>query len=155
MFTKEEEKNLRILFWSSFKTYCIKNRIYRKWVLTGVKIKSTQLKFYADNNKAIVLFQIDHKNDVRRYEVYETFLPYKKLFTKVCGAGLKWNEDFTEIDNRPISAIYFKLDGVNILRKLDWNKIYAFFVEKMTILEGLYWEYKDVIVEQIKETKRE
>lgn len=154
MFTKEEEKNLRILFWSSFKTYCIKNSNYRKWVLTGVKIKSTQLKFYVDNNKAIVLFQIDHKNDVRRYEVYEAFLPYKKLFTKASGSDLKWNEDFTEIDNRPISAIYFKLDGVNVLRKTDWNKIYAFFIEKMTILEGLYWEYKDVIIEQIKETKR-
>lgn len=153
MFTKEEEKELRLMFWSNFKNYCIKNRNYRKWVLTGVKIKSTQLKFHADNNKALVLFQIDHKNDLRRYEIYETFLPYKKLFMQT-NTDLKWDEDYTGIDNRPISAIYFKLDGVNILRKSDWNKIYAFFIEKMIILEDLYWEYKDLIIERIKEIKR-
>jgi len=154
MFTKEEEKELRLMFWSNFKNYCTKNRNYRKWVLTGVKIKSTQLKFHADNNKALVLFQIDHKNDLRRYEIYETFLPYKKLFMQT-NTDLKWDEDYIGIDNRPISAIYFKLEGVNILRKSDWNKIYAFFIEKMIILEELYWEYKDLIIERIKEIKRE
>ena len=73
MWSKEEAKELKINFWNGFKRYCSKHKIYRKWVLTGVKIKSTQLKFYADEQKALVLFQIDHKNDLRRYEIYECF----------------------------------------------------------------------------------
>ncbi len=79
MLSKEEVKELRINFWNGFKRYCAKRRVNRHWVLTGVKIKCTQLKFYADREKALVLFQIDHKNPLRRYEVYECFLSYRKL----------------------------------------------------------------------------
>ena len=58
MWSKEEAKELKINFWNGFKRYCSKHKIYRKWVLTGVKIKSTQLKFYADEQKALVLQRI-------------------------------------------------------------------------------------------------
>ena len=40
MWSKEEAKELRVKFWSGFKRYCYKHRIDRRWVLTGVKIKS-------------------------------------------------------------------------------------------------------------------
>ena len=45
VFTKEEAKEIRVKFWEGFKRYCKRKHIYRKWVLTGVKIRSTQLKF--------------------------------------------------------------------------------------------------------------
>ena len=48
MFTKEEAKEIRVKFWEGFKRYCKRKHIYRKWVLTGVKIPSVQLKFYVD-----------------------------------------------------------------------------------------------------------
>ena len=80
MYTKEEAKALRIGFWDGFKRYCQRKRAYQRWVLTGVKIRSVQLKFYVDGEKALVLFQIDHRNDLRRYEVYECFLSYQTLF---------------------------------------------------------------------------
>ena len=53
VFTKEEAKEIRVKFWEGFKRYCKRKHIYRKWVLTGVKIRSTQLKFYADREKAL------------------------------------------------------------------------------------------------------
>ena len=145
MWSKEEAKDMRLAFWSNFKRYCGKNKIYRKWVLTGVKIKFTQLKFYVDTNSAFVLFQIDHKNDLIRYEVYERFQAYRKLWALECGEDLLWEEDFTEIEERRISAIYFKLPGVNVYRKDDWEKIYEFFATKMPLLEEVYWEYRDLL----------
>lgn len=150
MLSKEEAKELRLNFWKGFKRYCFKNKIDRYWVLTGVKIKSVQLKFFVDNNKALVLFQIDHKNDLRRYEVYECFQSYRKLMAASCGEELKWEEDYRGIDNRPVSAIYFELSGVNVNRAEEWEQIYAFFVEKMVLLEEAYWEYKDLITERLK-----
>jgi len=150
MFTKEEAKTLRINFWNGFKRYCGKHHIYRRWVLTGVKIKSVQLKFFVDETKALVLFQIDHKNTLRRYEVYESFLPYRKLFGEVCGEGLMWEVDYTGITGQTISAIYFELQGVNLYNTNDWEHIYAFFVEKMPLLEDLYYEYRDLINERLK-----
>ena len=150
MWSREEEKELRVNFWNGFKRYCSSHRIYRKWVLTGVKIKSVQLKFYADNRKALVLFQIDHKNDLRRYEVYECFLAYRKLMTADCGEDLKWEEDYAGIDERLVSAVYFELPGVSIYNQADWIRIYTFFTEKMPLLEEAYWEYRDLITECLK-----
>lgn len=150
MFNKDEVREIRGIFWKGFKRYCFKNKIDRRWVLTGVKIKSVQLKFFADEQKALVLFQIDHKNDLRRYEVYECFQSYCKLMAESCGDDLKWDEDYVGIENRRISAIYFELPGVNINNQEEWDKIYAFFAEKMVLLEEAYWEYRDVVVERLK-----
>ena len=153
MYSKEEAKELKLKFWSQFRRYCGKNHIYRKWVLTGVKIKGVQLKFHADNQKALVLFQIDHKNDFRRHEVYNAFLAYRKLMADECGEDLMWAQDYTELDERVVSAIYFELPGVNINRQDDWNTIYAFFGEKMLYLEEAYWEYRDLINERLKHSE--
>lgn len=150
MLSKEEARELRVNFWKGFKRYCSKKKINRHWVLTGVKIKSVQLKFFADTQKALVLFQIDHKNVLRRYEIYECFLSYRKLMTGDCGVDLKWEEDYDGVEDRVVSAVYFELPGVSINRMEDWEKIYAFFVEKMIVLEEVYWEYRDLINERIK-----
>lgn len=150
MLSKEETKQLRLQFWSGFKKYCYKKHIDRRWILTGVKIKSVQLKFFADRAKALVLFQIDHKSELRRYEVYECFYAYRKLMAATCGPDLKWEEDYNGIEERTISAIYFELPQIDILNTADWEKIYAFFVEKMILLEEAYWEYRDLINESLK-----
>lgn len=150
MYSKEEAKELKINFWKGFRRYCGKKKIYRKWVLTGVKIKSVQLKFHADHQKALVLFQIDHKSEFRRHEVYNCFLAYRKLMAADCGEDLLWAENYTELEDRVISAIYFELPEVNINRMEDWNKIYAFFAQKMILLEDAYWEYRDLINVRLK-----
>lgn len=151
MYTKEEAKALRVSFWDGFKQYCRRNRIYRKWVLTGVRIKSVQLKFHADDRKALVLFQIDHRNDLRRYEVYECFLSYQTLFRQEAGDDLLWDEDYTGIEGCVVSAVYFELPGVSVYCPADWERIYAFFVAKMPLLESLYFDYRDVITARLKE----
>lgn len=151
MLSKEEAKELRVAFWKEFKRYCFRKRIDRRWVLTGVKIKSVQLKFFADREKALVLFQIDHKNDLRRYEVYECFLAYRKLLAGTCGDDLQWEEDYGGIEeDRPVSAIFYELRGVDIFNTGDWEKIFAFFAEKMVLLEEAYWEYRDLLNESLK-----
>ncbi|PXZ44335.1 MULTISPECIES: DUF4268 domain-containing protein [Sanguibacteroides] len=152
MYTKEEAKAIRIGFWQGFKSYCRKKRIDRRWVLTGVKIKSVQLKFFADDRKALVMFQIDHKNDLRRFEIYECFLAYRKLFAGVCGSELIWEEEYEGVEkDRRVSAIFFELPGVSLYNAGDWEKIYAFFVEKMPLLEELYFEYRDLINARLKD----
>ena len=80
-------------------------------MLTGVKIRSTQLKFYADREKALVLFQIDHKNELRRFEVYECMLSYQTLFRAECGDELKWEEEYTGIEGQEISGDLFRVAG--------------------------------------------
>lgn len=155
MYTKDEKKEIKLSFWKGFKRYCAKKRINRKWVLTGVRIPNTQLKFHSDEEKAMVLFQIDHKNFIRRYEVYEVFQSYAKLINDETDGELIWDEDYYGIGDRALSVIYFKLDNVNILTENDWGKIYSFFVDKMIKLEDVYWEYKDLIIGMLKQQNEE
>lgn len=155
MLSKEEAKQLRLDFWKAFRRYCGKNKIDRHWVLTGVKIKSVQLKFFVDEKKALVLFQIDHKSDLRRYEIYECFQSYRKLMEQDCGTDLQWEEDYLGIEERPVSAIYFELPGVSIYNPDDWSAIHSFFVAKMIPLEEAYWEYRDLINARIKNSMEE
>jgi hypothetical protein len=149
MFSKEEKQNINKEFWEGFKTYSHTHKIKRKWLLTKISIKSTQLKFYADHNKALVLFQIDNKSEEKRQEIYSYFYAFRKLWDKEAGIDLKWSENFEGVENKILSAVYFELEGVNIIRKEDREDIYDFFVKKMTILEDIYLEYKEALSYQI------
>ena len=70
------------------------------------------------------------------------------------GSGLRGgsalDEDYLGMGERPLSVIYFELKDVNLYHPADWDKIYAFFAEKMPLLEQAYWEYRDLINERIK-----
>ena len=149
MFSKEEKQAINTSFWEGFKTYCYKRKIKRKWLLSKISIKSTQLKFYADHKKALVLFQIDNKSEEKRHEIYSYFYAMKKLWDKEAGNDLKWSEEFDEINDIIVSAVYFELTDVNIYNQDDHEKIYDFFIKKMTILEDIYMEYKEVLSHQI------
>ena len=117
--------------------------------MSRISIKSTQLKFYADHEKALVLFQIDNKSEERRKEIYSYFYAFRKLWDNEAGEGLIWAEDYDGIEQKTISAVYFELKGVNMYREEDHQKIYAFFASKMIILEDIYVEYKEVLSHQI------
>lgn len=149
MFSKEEKQAINKEFWEGFKTYCHKNKIKNKWLLSKISIKSTQLKFYIDNKKALVLFQIDNKSEAKRHEIYSYFYAMKKLWDKEAGEDLKWNKDFDGIQDINVSAVYFEIKGVSIYNQKDYEQIYDFFVKKMTILEDIYFEYKEVLSYQI------
>ena len=149
MFNREEKKEINTKFWAGYKTYCYNKRIKRRWLMSRISIKSTQLKFYADHEKALVLFQIDNKSEEKRKEIYSYFYAFRKLWDKEAGEGLVWAENYDEIEQKTLSAIYFELKGVNMYKKEDYEKIYSFFASKMIILEDIYLEYKDVLSYQI------
>lgn len=154
MLSKDEAKEMRMAFWKGFKHYCAQKRIRYRWVLTGLRIPSTQLKFYADKNKALVMFQIDHRNILTRYYIYEIFQSYFQLFREYCGPDLRWEEDYEGVEEHKVSAVYFEISGVGIYNIGDWEKIYAFFVQKMPLLEKVYFDFKDLIIERIKSERR-
>ncbi|MDD2487979.1 MAG: DUF4268 domain-containing protein, partial [Bacteroidales bacterium] len=68
---------------------------------------------------------------------------------KEAGEDLKWNKNFDGIQDINVSAIYFEIKGVSIYNQKDYEQIYDFFVKKMTILEDIYFEYKEVLSYQI------
>ncbi len=151
MYTKEEARQIKSLFWEHFKQYTKQKIGKRRWLLRNISIKYSQLKFDANNKFAIVAMQIDSKKDIKRYMIYDTLKSYKIVIEEVCGNDLIWERDYITDDYRQVSIIYYKMENINMFRKENQHRIYDFFIEKMILLEDAYIEIKDSIIQSIKD----
>ena len=140
MYSKEESRQLRQEFWTSFG-----KSFPRKWILYNTKIKGLSLKFYFDTKKAFVSLDLedDLENRINCWEklqslqtiLQDEYLP-KTIFEEECF-----------LDNgKEISRIYVPLDQkVSIHNKNNWRDTMEFFNEHMNLFEAFFEEYKDVI----------
>lgn len=149
MFSREERQRLHREFWDGLKEYQRSKGIKRRWLLNRISIPFAQLKFYVDHKKAMVLFQIDHKTQEERREVYSYFYAMRKLWEEDLGEPLIWEENYLGFGEREVSIIALSMDGVNIYRPEDHEKIYDFLIEKMIGMEAIHEEYKEVLEYQI------
>ena len=74
MFSREESRQLRELFWTSYG-----KSFPRKWLLYNTKIKDLSLKFQADRKTALVCIDIENEDDYDRLEQYEKFESLKSI----------------------------------------------------------------------------
>ena len=140
MFNKEESRQIRQEFWTSFG-----KSFPRKWILYNTKIKGFSFKFHFDTKKAFVslVLEDDLENRINYWEqlialrsiLKEDYLP-KAIFEETC---------FLE-NGKEISRIYVPLDNnVSIHNKNTWQKTMEFFNETMSLFEAFFEEYKEVI----------
>ena len=140
MFNKEESRQIRHDFWTSFG-----KSFPRKWILYNTKIKGISFKFHFDTKKAFVSLDLedDLENRIDYWEqlvalrsiLKEDYLP-KAIFEETC---------FLE-NGKEISRIYVPLDNkVSIHNKSTWLKTMEFFNQTMSLFEAFFEEYKEVI----------
>ena len=149
MYSKEESKNLRTDFWQGFKHYSSPKRravdLPKKWMLNKTGIKSVQLKFDIDRNRAFAGVEI-HNSDIDKHQIYyHKFVSLKVLLEQELGFPLVWEELCLNDTEKEISRVYRQIDNVDIYDKKCWEKVYAFFVETMLPLEQFFIEYRDFI----------
>lgn len=150
MFKKEEAKEIKVQFWENFRKYCKTKKVRRRWLMNNISVKSSQLKFDANRECAIVGIQIDDKKIEKKYLIFSYWKAYKMLIEDIVGEQLTWEKDYLSNDNRFVSMAYLKLDNVDYLNINDHEKIYDFFIKKMILIENAYLEIGDSIVEGIK-----
>lgn len=150
MFSKDQVKEIKQEFWNNFKKYCKTKHVNRRWLLNHISVNSSQLKFDANREFAIVGIQVDDKKIENKYLIFSYWNAYKTLIEDIMGENLIWDKDFISNDNRYVSMAYLRLDNVDILKTSDHEKIYDFFIEKMSLLEDVYQEIGDSISSGIK-----
>ncbi len=140
MFNKEESRQIRQEFWTSFG-----KSFPRKWILYNTKLKGFSFKFHFDTKKAFVSLDLedDLKNRINYWEklvalrsiLKENYLP-KAIF-----------EETRFLENgKEISRIYIPLDTkASIHNKNTWQKTMEFFNETMSLFEAFSLDYKEVI----------
>ncbi|WP_159023472.1 DUF4268 domain-containing protein [Formosa sp. L2A11] len=140
MFSKEESRQLRELFWTSFG-----KSFPRKWVLYNTKIKGFSFKFYFDTKSAYVTLDVeeDLENRIKHWEKLESL---KSILKDDYLPNAIFEEEFLLDNEKEISRIYVPLDQkVSIHNKNTWQDVMAFFNDKMSKFESFFEDYEDIL----------
>ena len=140
MFSKEESRQIRQEFWTSFG-----KSFPRKWILYNTKIKGFSFKFYFDTKKALVALDIED-NLENRINYWEKLLSLKTILKDEFLPNAIYEESFYLENGKEISRIYIPLEEkVSIHNKNSWQTVMVFFNEKMSLFEAFFDEYKDIL----------
>ena len=140
MYSKEESQRLKREFWIEFA-----EKYPRKWILYDTKIKDFSFKFFADNKKAQVLIDIEHRNDEKRIVYFEKLESLKTILEDDFVKDLVFEKSFTLESGKTISRVWVEKTGISISNRNHWNEIFDFFYENMHALEMFFFEYGDYI----------
>lgn len=142
MFSKEESKRLRELFWISYG-----KSFPRKWMRYNTKIKNVELKFHADRKQALVCLDITHDDPELRELYFERLESLKNiLLTEYLPEAIFDNNYYLEASDKYIARIYVAYTSkFSIHNQSTWRDVYLFYNEKMAALEDFFKDYYDFI----------
>ncbi len=140
MYSKEETLYIKKEFWVAFA-----NAYPRKWLLYDTKIKDVTFKFYIDNKKAQVLLDIEPKEEEKRKIYFEKIESLKSILTNDYLPEAIFERNFYLDNGKVISRIWVEKSNVSLNNKNNWNVIFDFFNETMTLFESFYKEYETYI----------
>ncbi len=140
MFSKEESRQLRQEFWTSFG-----KSFPRKWILYNTKLKGFNFKFHFDNKKALVVLDLedDLENRIKYWEKLQTL---KSILLDDFLPNAIFDEAYFLDNEKEVSRIYVPLEQkVSIHNKNTWRDVMFFFNKNMNLFEAFFEEYKDII----------
>ncbi|MDR6300365.1 DUF4268 domain-containing protein [Mesonia maritima] len=140
MFSREESKQIRKEFWTTFGKQSLK-----KWILYDTKIKEINLKFHFDTKKASVGIIIDTEDELIKEYYFEKFESLKNLLLTEVDKNFIFDPTFETESGKIIANIYLPLENVTIHNKKSWPEVFQFFNKKMLALEHFFIEYYEFI----------
>ncbi|TXE06545.1 DUF4268 domain-containing protein [Gelidibacter salicanalis] len=140
MFSKEDSRKLREEFWISFG-----KSFPRKWILYDTKLKGFAFKFHFDTKSAMVT--LDLEDDLEnRINYWDKLQSLKAILTEEFLPEAIFEEEYFLENGKEISRIHVPLNAnVSIHNKNTWRDVMEFFVEKMSLFETFFEDYKDFI----------
>ena len=140
MFSKEEALQIKKDFWIAFAA-----EYPRKWLLYNTKIKDVTFKFYVDNKKALVLLDIEPKDEEKRKIYYEKVESLKTILLEDYLHDVIFERNFYLETGKVISRVWVEKTGISINNKNTWPEVFDFFAEKMDAFERFFYENEDYI----------
>ncbi len=140
MFSKDESKQIRQEFWTSFgKEYP------KKWVLYNTKIKDLSLKFTFTTKKALVSIDVEPYDEIIKEYYYDKLVSLKNILISEYISDIIYDQNYQLDNEKVISRVYVVLDNVSIHNRNTWVKTMQFLSQNMTKLEEFFIEYSDYI----------
>ena len=147
MYSKQEVKKTRELFYTSFGKYMGKNKsIFRKrikWVNYPTHVKHIYVRLFSDSRTAKIYIELQHKDAEIRALYFEQFKQLKSAFEDSVGSWT-WVENSLNELNLPSSRIENEIQNVNIFDKNTWSTIFHFYEENLVKFDSFWNDFKDV-----------
>ncbi len=141
MFSKAESAQLRQEFWTSFG-----KSFPRKWILYNTKIKGLAFKFHADNKKAMIVLDVEHRDEIISEILFDQILSLKSILENDFFPEIIFEKEYFLENGKQISRIYLMhTEKFSIHNKNTWRSCYEFFNENMAKFELFFYEYEDYI----------
>lgn len=140
MYSKAEAQKIKKEFWTAFA-----NKYSRKWLLYNTKIKDIALKFYVDNKRAMVMLDIESKDDTKRELYFNKIKSLENLLREDFLSDVVVEKEYFLESGKIISRIWADKTGISLYNKTTWGTIFNFFYEKMDAFERFFYEYEDYI----------
>jgi len=149
MYSKDETKLLRKEFWIVFARRCeivpeLRQR-KKKWVLYDTGLSGIDLKFEVTRQEAMVMVEINIRQENRRLEAFETMQKYRMMLEDGFTQPLIWDFCVMREGGQEVCRIYTSLQNVDFHRQNQWPDIFNFFIDNMLLLENNFMEIKDGI----------
>ena len=149
MYSKEESKQLSKEFWIVFARRCeiVPELMYRKkkWILYDTGLGGIDLKFEVTRKEAIVMIEINSRQEERRLEIFETLQKYCLLLEEGFAEPLTWDFCFERESGQEVCRIYSQLPGVDFHQQMQWPTIFNFLIDNMLILETNFMDIKEAL----------
>lgn len=140
MFSREESKKLREVFWIEYG-----KKYPKKWILYNTKIKEIQLKFTFTNILAQVSLDVSSPDTLVQEYYVEKLKALEAVLLSDYLPEVIFDENYELPEGKTVARIYVQLEGVNIHNKNHWNVVQKFLAEKMSLLETFFEDFKDYL----------
>jgi hypothetical protein len=153
MYSKQQASQLRHEFWISFGQYM--NPILSaegekvNWVNYRTGEKNIFFRLHADNRKAFIAIELNHKDKDIQQIYFEQLLQFKNLFTEVLHEQWNWQLHSYDESGILISRIGKEKTGVSIFQKQDWPALISFFKPRIIALDQ-FWSQVKYALESLK-----
>ena len=146
MYSRQEASQLRQEFWTTFGQYLspVLSAEEEKVNWTNYKTgeKNIAFRMHADNTKAIIAIELNHKDKDIQQIYFEQFLQFKNLFDEALKEEWTWQLHSYDEHGKLISRIYKEKNGVSIFQKQDWPGLISFFKPRIIALDEFWASVK-------------
>ncbi len=153
MYSKAETKMLQKEFWIVFARRCeiVPELKYKKkkWVLYDTGLSGIDLKFEVTRQEAIVMIEVNNREETRRLHAFETLWRYRFLLEEGFSVPLIWDSSVVRESGQEVCRIFISLSNVDFLQQIQWPNIFNFLIDNMLILENNFMEIKDALEEEL------
>ncbi len=149
MYSKDEVKTIKTLFWSSFKSKIEKHRSVSgrriNWLHYPSEIDHIYIRLDADKEGARFSFDIQGKDLGVRSIIWEQMYELKVVLEKEMGTDGKWLEAISNETVPEFNRIIWEITDVNLFSTADHKKITQFLMERILSFDRFYQEFKDIL----------